>query len=132
MLTELGATVEQVVISDLTDQVFFARISLIASGRTIEIDSRPSDAIALAVRTGTPDSRGRCHHGPGRRRHGCTMTTKPTFATASRTRIPMKRFPRPESGDDRPTPPVPRKIFGVFRDFINSLDLDDFDKKRSN
>jgi bifunctional DNase/RNase len=45
----LGATVESVVIKDLTDQTYFASLQLRKDGQLIEIDSRPSDAIAVAV-----------------------------------------------------------------------------------
>lgn len=47
---QLGATVEYVVVNDLSNDTFFARIMLQVDGRSVEIDSRPSDAIALAVR----------------------------------------------------------------------------------
>jgi bifunctional DNase/RNase len=52
LLSELGATVQQVVIADLTDKIFYARIVIDMQGRTLEMDSRPSDALAVAVRTG--------------------------------------------------------------------------------
>lgn len=51
-LEELGVVVRQVIISDLSDDTFHARLFLVAGERTIEIDSRPSDALALAVRSG--------------------------------------------------------------------------------
>src|SRR2546430_6349384 len=51
-LEELGVTVRRVVIADLADETFRARLLLDAGGRPVEIDSRPSDAVALAVRTG--------------------------------------------------------------------------------
>ena len=50
MLTELRGSVEHVVVNDLSMDVFYARIVVAIDGRTIELDSRPSDAIALAVR----------------------------------------------------------------------------------
>src|SRR5438105_1603465 len=50
IIGELGASVTHVLINDLRDDTFFARIVLDANGRHAEIDSRPSDAIALAVR----------------------------------------------------------------------------------
>ena len=56
---ELGATLTEIVINDLRDGTFFARISAVQAGRTIEIDSRSSDAIALAVRADIPDPGGR-------------------------------------------------------------------------
>ena len=54
MLTELGVSVRHIVVSDLADETFRARIVLISGGDDYEIDARPSDAIALAVRTSAP------------------------------------------------------------------------------
>ncbi len=50
----LQATVEKVLITDLKDNTFYALIFLNRSGTVLPIDSRPSDAIALALRTGSP------------------------------------------------------------------------------
>jgi hypothetical protein len=52
VLEELGVRVDRVVISTLAEETFHARLYLEAGGRTVEIDSRPSDALALAVRSG--------------------------------------------------------------------------------
>jgi bifunctional DNase/RNase len=54
VITELGGTLSSVIISDLIDDIFYARLVLDAEGRHVEIDSRPSDAIALAVRMKVP------------------------------------------------------------------------------
>lgn len=54
VIHELGAKIESVVVSDLIDDIFYARIILDIAGRHVEVDSRPSDAIALAVRDKTP------------------------------------------------------------------------------
>ncbi len=54
MLGELDVTCTQVAVTELRDNTFFATITLTADGREIEIDSRPSDALALAVRSGAP------------------------------------------------------------------------------
>jgi bifunctional DNase/RNase len=54
VITDLGAKIVSIVISDLIDDVYYARIVLDVAGKQIEIDSRPSDAIALAVRAKTP------------------------------------------------------------------------------
>lgn len=50
LLAELDATVERIVINDLRDNTFFARIHLLRGGTRWNVDSRPSDAIALALR----------------------------------------------------------------------------------
>jgi uncharacterized protein len=54
MLAELGVSVRHVLVSDLADETFRARIVLVQGGDDYEIDARPSDAIALAVRTAAP------------------------------------------------------------------------------
>ena len=54
VIVELGGKVESVVISDLIDDIYHARVILDANGRHVEIDSRSSDAIALAVRVKAP------------------------------------------------------------------------------
>ena len=52
LVNELGGSMERVTVTQLKDQTFFATISLEIDGRTVEVDSRPSDAIALAIRSG--------------------------------------------------------------------------------
>jgi bifunctional DNase/RNase len=54
LVEKLGAEVEQVAITELRDDTFYAQIVLTADGRRLAIDSRPSDAIALAVRARVP------------------------------------------------------------------------------
>ena len=50
MLGELNASVSKVAVTELRENTFYAQITLQVNGSDIEIDSRPSDAIALAVR----------------------------------------------------------------------------------
>jgi bifunctional DNase/RNase len=50
----LGAKIERIVINDLRHHTFYARIHLSLNGKTVEIDSRPSDAIALGVARQVP------------------------------------------------------------------------------
>src|SRR5579859_1442809 len=54
MIAELDGRVTRIVINDLRDSTFFAQIRVIAGQRTLELDARPSDAIALALRTEAP------------------------------------------------------------------------------
>jgi uncharacterized protein len=54
MISELDARVTRVVINDLRDSTFFAQIRVITGERTLELDARPSDAIALALRADAP------------------------------------------------------------------------------
>jgi len=54
VLLGLNATVKKVVVTDLRDDTFYALIWLDRNGSSITIDSRPSDALALALRTDAP------------------------------------------------------------------------------
>ena len=54
VIDAVGALATKVVITEMRDAIFFADLSLDVSGETVRVSSRPSDAIALAVRTGTP------------------------------------------------------------------------------
>ncbi|MHC5061093.1 MAG: bifunctional nuclease family protein [Planctomycetota bacterium] len=54
VIEQMGGDVEKVVISDLDNGTFYARLHIDMDGETVEIDSRPSDAIALGVGVGAP------------------------------------------------------------------------------
>jgi bifunctional DNase/RNase len=54
IITDLDGQVDRIVVSDLKDNTFFALIHLTVKGEGIAIDARPSDAIALALRTRAP------------------------------------------------------------------------------
>lgn len=54
IIKDVGAEVERIVISDLKENAYYATITIKQNGKTYEIDSRPSDAMALAVRTKSP------------------------------------------------------------------------------
>ncbi|CAB4914624.1 unannotated protein [freshwater metagenome] len=54
ILSDLEARCVQVAVTELRDNTFFATITIELDGRRIEVDSRPSDALALAVRAGAP------------------------------------------------------------------------------
>ena len=54
VIEELGGKIERIEINNLQDHTFFAQIVVKQNGTTIEIDSRPSDAIALGIATMVP------------------------------------------------------------------------------
>lgn len=54
VLQQLDVEVEAIVITELVESIFYAEIRMLRDGRKVVVSSRPSDAIALAVRTGTP------------------------------------------------------------------------------
>ena len=115
LISELNGTIDRVVVNDLSQDVFFARIVVDVAGRSIEIDSRPSDAIALAVRARCP--------------------ILVDDLVMDRAGVSMEEDidgddEAPESIEhaERHVPDDER--LDVFRDFINTLDLDDFEKRR--
>lgn len=113
---ELGANVDHIVISELTNQIYFARIVLTIADRTVEIDARPSDAIALAVRA---DARILVDEG---------VMDSAAVEVGMDESISLQSAG--SSGEARGRPPgaADDEELDVFRDFINSLDLEDFDK----
>jgi len=54
LIGEVGCSVESIEITDLKENTYYAAVNLSFSGRQLVIDSRPSDAIALALRTKSP------------------------------------------------------------------------------
>lgn len=100
----LGATVSYVVINDLSDNTFYARIVLQANGRELEVDSRPSDAIALAVRTDSPI------YVDEEVLNRAAITPSPDISTG------LKPGDMDRGAD-------------VFRDFVEGLDLDGLEEK---
>jgi bifunctional DNase/RNase len=113
VIDTLGARVESVVVNDLANDTFYARIVLDVQGRTMEIDSRPSDAIALAVRARVPIYAEETVLD----RAGVLLTEEAAAAPASE--------PRSKVNEEE------LERMSAFRDFIESLDLDDFDKRKS-
>jgi bifunctional DNase/RNase len=117
VISELGATVTHVLINDLRDDTFFARIVLDVSGRHAEIDSRPSDAIALAVRVKCPIY----VEEVVLNKAGLTLESETTTETEDEESLPDdESLPQSERIDE--------DRLSVFRDFINSLDIDDLGK----
>jgi len=54
VIDNLGAKIEKIIINDLRNHTFYAQIHLSSNGRTVKIDSRPSDAIALGAASNIP------------------------------------------------------------------------------
>ena len=54
VVEELGASVVRIAVTELRENTFYAQITVIQDGQEIEVDSRPSDAIALAIRAEAP------------------------------------------------------------------------------
>lgn len=52
VITDMGGKVSHIVVNDLRNNTYYAKIIVDVNGKSVEIDSRPSDALALAVRAG--------------------------------------------------------------------------------
>lgn len=119
IIDDLGGTVERITVTDLSDDVFYARIVLRQNGREVEIDSRPSDAIALAVRARVP-----ILVDDGVMEKAGVMLSSEEDGEGDGEGISQPELER--------APDVDEERLSVFRDFINTLDLDDFDRKSGN
>jgi hypothetical protein len=112
VIDQLGAQVSHIIVNDLSNDTFYARIVLDVNGSSMEVDSRPSDAIALAVRAKVPifadesvlDRAGVLLDKDGE-----------TVERMERVKVDPEEIER----------------MSAFKDFIESLDLDDFDKRKS-
>jgi len=116
IISTLGGTLNYVVVNDLQNDTFYAKLYISVDGQQMEVDSRPSDAIALAVRTGVPiyveesvlDKAG-------------IMIDEETGKPGSEGK------PKKKEGLNEQE----MKGLSAFKDFINTLDLDDFKKRKS-
>ncbi len=108
VISALGATVNSIIVNDLRNDTFFAKIILSVDGKQVEIDSRPSDAIALAVRVKVP-----------------IFAEESVLDKAGIIIDPQTGKPAPA----REIPPEELERMSAFRDFIESLDLSDFEKR---
>ncbi len=109
IIRELGGQIVHMLINDLRSDVYYARIVVDVGGRQVEIDSRPSDALALAVRARVPifveDH----------------VMDRASIAPEEDVTTQLGDMPesnREEKQGDR---------LSAFHDFVNSLDLDDLD-----
>jgi bifunctional DNase/RNase len=119
IIEDLGGAVERITVTDLSDDVFYARIVLRQNGREVEIDSRPSDAIALAVRARVP-----ILVDDGVMEKAGVMLSSDDDGEGDGEGISQPELERAADVDE--------ERLSVFRDFINTLDLDDFDRKSGN
>jgi bifunctional DNase/RNase len=107
MIRELGGSVVHILINDLRHDVYYARIVIDIGGKQIEVDSRPSDAIALAVRTKVPIFVAE------------TVMERHAIEPEEDVERAAGEVQREEVDEDR---------LSAFKDFVNTLDLDDLDE----
>ena len=119
VIDSLGATIDSIIVCDLKSDTFYAKIVLNVDGGQIEIDSRPSDALALAVRAEVSiyvDE---------------AVLDKADILLDEETGKPIIEETEEAGGEDRKVSEDEMKKMSAFYDFINTLDLDDFDKRKS-
>jgi bifunctional DNase/RNase len=120
VILELGGSVDHIYISDLRNDIFYARVVLKANGRTLEVDSRPSDAIALAVRVKVPIFVADAVMD--------RAAIEPDEEITASTGTPRTPSTRPQIEDV--TPSVANREdeeLSIFKDFLDTLDMDDLE-----
>ncbi len=121
LIDNLGATVNSVIVNELKNDTFYAKIILNVDGGLMEVDSRPSDALALAVRVEVPIYVEEA------------VLDKAGILLDQETGKPLSQ--EGEKGDaagkEKKPSEAELKKMSAFYDFINTLDLEDFDKRKS-
>lgn len=113
VLGDLGVRVDRVLIASLADETFHARLVLVLPDARHEIDARPSDAIALAVRLGAPIFA------------AASVLDRAALGADSAEVEAEGRAPgMPASALEETGEPIDPARLDVFRDFVNSLDAE--------
>jgi uncharacterized protein len=110
-IEQLGGKLTQVVINELADETFYAKLIVNAAGKDIEVDARPSDAIALAIRAKVP-----------------IYVEESVFEQAGLV-FENEEGEGEEEGSGEVV--VDEEKLSVFRQFIETLDIDDLGKGQS-
>ncbi len=117
-IESLGGTVERVIISELAQDIYYARVLVNHNGETLELDARASDSIALALRV------------------DCPIYVAEQVMDVAGVRLDDEEIEETESESiAAPSGPTDSSRgsedqLSIFRDFIDTLDLDDFGKHR--
>ena len=119
LVDALGASVNSIIVCDLKNDTFYAKIVLNVDGKQLEVDSRPSDALALAVRVEVPifvdDS----------------VLDKAGILLDKESGKPIDDEQTAELSQGKAVTEDEMRKMSAFQDFINSIDLSDFDKRKS-
>ena len=133
VIDELGGRVERVLIAALADETFHARIEIVTPDTRREVDARPSDAIALAVRLEVPiyaaaavlDRAASLPDPDAEEDDDDADPSGSPDATAGSPRSgPPRRLPRPGVPPETTGEPIDTTTLEVFREFVNSLDIE--------
>ncbi|MAZ63240.1 MAG: hypothetical protein CL895_03155 [Dehalococcoidia bacterium] len=120
VIDTLGASVKHILVNDLQNDTFFAKISLQTNGTSQEIDCRPSDAVALAVRAQVPIFVEEA------------VLDKAGILLDKETGKPLVPGEADRTADEKPVELKEEDIrrMSAFTDFIDTLDLEDFGKSQ--
>lgn len=122
VIDTLGANLDHVIVSDLKNDTFYAKLILLVDGGQIEVDARPSDALALAVRAEVPIYAEE------------SVLDKAGILLDKETGKPIPEEKEEVGGttsQDKKVSDDELRRMSAFRDFIDTLNLDDFDKRKS-
>ena len=120
IIDTLGASVKHILVSDLQNDTFFAKITIQSNGTSQEIDCRPSDAVALAVRAQFPIYVEEA------------VLDKAGILLDKETGKPLVPGESDQTGDEQPVELKEEDLrrMSAFTDFIDTLDLEDFGKQK--
>ena len=121
IFNELNARILRVEVVALRDDTFFGNIIVEANGRTLNIDSRPSDALAIAVRAHVPIWVARSVMDVA------GIIPEEDLQSEDAPKAAKPQNPQPSSDKEPETEPGEERL-SVFQDFLEKLDLEDLDK----
>jgi bifunctional DNase/RNase len=110
VVEQLGGKLTQIVINDLADETFYARLVLDQNGQHLEVDSRPSDAIALAIRAKVP------------------IYVEDAVLDQAGMVFESEEAEGEAGQPKEDATPVDEEKLTVFKQFIETLDIDDLGK----
>jgi len=123
IISTLKAGIDSIIVNDLKNDTFYAKIILNTEGEQTEIDSRPSDALALAVRVEAPIYADE------------SVLDRAGILLDKETGKPIMEETEAAEGKGKGKGKVvseeEMKRMSAFYEFINTLDLEDFDKRKS-
>ncbi|MFH0846903.1 MAG: bifunctional nuclease family protein [Chloroflexota bacterium] len=126
VIETLGAKVGSIIVCDLKSDTFYAKIIMSVDGSQLEIDARPSDAMALAVRLGVP-----IYAEESVLDRASILLDKETGKPIGEEEVTEPPPAKEKEREKRKKPSEDEMKKSAFYDFINTLDLEDFDKRKS-
>jgi bifunctional DNase/RNase len=129
VISEMGGRLAYVLINDIRQETFYARLVIEVAGKKMDVDSRPSDAIALAVRTKAPLFVTEAVM------EKCAVEPEEDIYSQGAASLPREDRPSTETAariertapDIVPHDKIDESKLSAFADFLNTLNLDELD-----